>query len=89
MRWIQTGFVTQIDLVLDKFISKDDLDLIQQFKKTYITVTEAVSTTKKNKSYIVNSIRLGKLKVARTFKTKSGTVRFLDKSEVKTYLKDL
>ena len=88
MRWIQTGFVTQIDLVLDKFISKDDLDLIQQFKKTYITVTEAVSTTKKNKSYIVNSIRLGKLKVARTFRTKSGTVRFLDKSEVKTYLND-
>ncbi len=86
-RWVHTGFVSMIDLVLNKFITKKDLYKIKGFKNEFVTVIEAAKISNTNKCYISNCIRLKKLKVSKTLLNNSGNVRFIHIDDVEALIR--
>ncbi|MCB0744445.1 MAG: hypothetical protein KDC67_11115, partial [Ignavibacteriae bacterium] len=81
-RWINTGFVNLIDIDIKKFISKDDLKKIQQFKSKFVTCEEGGQITNTNRTYLPNLEKLGKIKTAKYLFNKGRPIRFYLRSEV-------
>lgn len=80
--WIKSGFIDYKNSGLDKYISKQDLQKVINFKSKYISAVEAAKLAGHHRSYLPNLEKQGLIKHKKIFKNRKYRIKFYDRDEV-------
>ena len=80
--WIDSGFIPHTDIVIGKYILKQDFQKIKRFKQRYITSNEAGELSKTHRTVLNNLEKGGRISPKHTFTSRNQSIKYFDRKEV-------
>ncbi len=84
--WIESGFIEYIDSGLNKFISRDSLTKVMDFKSRYISSVEAAEIIGHHRSFLPNLEKRGLIKHKKILKNRKYSIKFYDREDAMLFL---
>lgn len=76
LRWIDSKFIKAIDITIERYVSKESLNKILDFKKGFVTSDEAGRITNTHSTHMLNLEKQGLINVAKKIRSQYLTINF-------------